>query len=436
MLFRLVERRSIFLFVGKISVSILIVIILLVPIEIFAVGTPSPNFYLDVTPRTQKVNAGGSTIYGLGIYAEWTGWFNLTVGSTTTTEQDLLVDPLPKGVEANFTEALFIDDQWKSYSIPLEIIVSPDIEHPMINLTVVVSGLYNRSGEFYNRTFINTRDILLYVVPKETSLGEASTVFFEGFDESSAGWNMIADGGTVGLSDRTYINKVPTKHLILNDWSFSKSVTAERTIPLLNNSFILEFEFKSRKSYLFQLKFELQNSTQGGVLSAELTDGNILVQNISYGQFETFHWYNFRFEVDSDRQMFKWFLDDKYMDTLPWRGSPNKIWISTSDSEIGVGLIDDIFIQEILEIPDTTITITETKTSTTTTTITSTTNIINTLTVPFIISTTTTVTSWGEPKIVAASEENTVEPIAYLWVIVPAIIITLLSVIVIFRKRR
>ncbi len=360
-------RRKILLFAGFVLIVHLLAVVD-VSNHAFAMGSaPCCSLGTWVTPSVQKVNAGGSATYYGEVSAEWRDFFNATVGSATTREQELtqnlMVGPLPEGVEAIYPKTIYYDNPNGYHSFPIEIKVSPDIKYSIINLTIFVEGKY------LDETKYAADDFWLYVAPRNTSIGVASTVLHEGFDrERIEGWDLMTDGGTVGLSVVSYVNRVPTHYLKLNDRTSLNSVAANRSIPLLKGSFIVEFALRSWKIYRFQLKFELQDSDLGEVLSAELTDGTIRVQNVSYGPYESNRWYWFRFEVDSDNRMLKWFLDDAFMDALPWRGSPDKVKVSTSDSGIGVGDVDDIFIQEIMA-PDGTFTATTTVTVTKTSTI-------------------------------------------------------------------
>jgi hypothetical protein len=342
-----------------------LVTIIVNPLDASALGPPPIHVGVWVNTFTQKVNAGGCVTYDVGLRADWRDFFNVTVGSTTTREQrtaqNLMVGPLPEGVEAIYPKSIYYINPSEYHSFSIEIRVSPDIEYSLINLTVLVKGQYR------NETKYALDDFWLHVAPSNTTIGFVSTVLHDGFDrEHVGGWDLMTDGGSVGLSVVSYVNRIPTHYLKLNDWWGSKSVSAERTIPRLNDSFIAEFLLRSGKINRFQFKFELKDSVTSEFISAELKNGDILVQNISYGPYEANRWYSFRFEADSDTPLMKWFLDDIFMDILQWRGSPDKIIVSTSDSGIGVGDVDEIFIQKKILISDTTITTcTSSKTSST-----------------------------------------------------------------------
>lgn len=404
--------------------------------DVQALGNPSPVIHMDVSSLTQKIEAGSSTEFTIfKLRAEWEGdeWFNMTVGSRITREQrinqSLYVGPLPEGIEVIFPEKVLIttDMDWLT-SIPVIIKTSPKLNESTIYLTILLSGTY-RGGhyaeEYQNKTFYTTADIKLYITSPNTPLGEASTIFWEGFDRlnkhTKPKWIILEFRGSVSSTDYSRVlDYEQFSPLRLIDFSTS-SIGAEKTIPRLNNSFILEFYLKYSS---VGIKFELLDSTLSKGISVELSNNFIQVQNISYSEYKSSEWHKFRFEVNAESGRLWWYLDDKYMDTLLFEGSPNKISIvTTPDRDTGTAYVDDIHIQKIIEIPDTTITITNTKTITSKTTLTSTS-----------IKSTTTILNITETK-TETSTETITDPSIYTWA-AGATIIAIVFPIILTLKRR
>ncbi len=400
----------------------------------FALGELSPSIFVGASNYTQKINAGEATLFDMWVTPDWADWFNLTVGSSTILEvrreEHLYAGPLPEGIKVVYPSRIYVLDPFYAQHFPLTVEVSPDIIFSTINLTIIASGIYRHGEKYYNDMIWGWVDIQLYVEPWNTSLGVASTVFWEGFDRLRLdNWTLLEDGGSVDIPDNPAVNQFRLTYLRFIDFGYRTSVAAEKLIPRMNGSFILEFSMMAETIQRFPLKFRLLDSTLGDVISVEFSEGNILVNNATYGQYDVRRWYIFRFEAYADISAVKVYVDDEYLDILLWRGSPDMIRVETSDSGIGRGGIDDIFIQKIWGTPilTSTTTVTETKTATKLATIKI--SVTSTKTSTTTLSTTITNTS------TATSIEEVTDPSIYAWAIIASVMVAILGAVLIWKKR-
>ncbi len=337
------------------AVALTLLLLIVNMASVFALGPPGPTFFINVSQFTQKVNAGEYATYNVDLTA-WTGQFNVTVGLAERRRADWQqLSPLPAGVEVVYPKQIYIKTGSENYRFPVVVKIAPDLKESTVDVEILVVGRYGGGpiGILAN--------IRLYVVPRVTSLGTASTVFYEGFDkwnERGGNWIVNSKGGSVGMYDpndpgidypgtpslgwsmyHPYASLKMTKNFL------DYSVGAEHPIPRLNGSFILEFAMRpdeKRMNFTFDLTDTLQNTG----IYAEMLDGNLAVQGQSYGTYSTTQWYKFRFENNATSPTIQWYLNGKYMDSLPFTGAPDTIKTAISGSGVGTGYVDDIFLQK------------------------------------------------------------------------------------------
>lgn len=425
-------------------------------------GAPPPSLFILSYPSTQKVNAGSAATYSIWVMAEWKDKFNLTVGlpiaegpikgpgQIISSLPEKIVDPLPEGVEVDYPKQLSFDTPGYSESFLISVKVSPSMERSTLTLRMVISGTLKRS-DYSNQSTYSAADLRLYVEPKNTSLGSASTVFYEGFDRDyqmfesrdsrgSNGWTITSQGGTAIINNLAgATSNFTTPSLELTKTFIDYGVGVEHTLPRLNTSFILETAMQAadkRVNFTFSLIDSIQNAT----INAGLSEGNVTVQGQQFAGYTTRQWYKFRLEANATSHTFKWYLDNRYQGALPFTGNPDRIKVEISGSGVGTGYIDDIFLQKITG-PATAATATfiTTKTATVETTIiaTTTTTQINTVTAVATRLSTITSTSTTTLSITATSTttERVSDPLNYAWAVSATFAAVVLVAVLLLQRR-
>ena len=415
----------------------------------FGLGEQPPSIYIVFDPYTQKVNAGDTAVYNARVMAGWVNdWFNVTIGSGYAgSAENPSVKPLPEGVEGNYSRRVFIGETFVTF--PISVKVSPSTGSSTIDLVILVSGLSKTGEKYYNQMFYGSNTVRLYVEPRETPLGTASTVFYEGFDREYQefkekdvggpnGWTL-SKTGTVNIADNLGSGYFRISSLRMSKTSSAEPVWIEHSFPKINGSFILDFALLPNgngENYQMDFTMNLIDSTHNKSITAGISHGGIWVQQPRpYGvDFSIIHWYKFRIEANATDHIFRWYLDNRYMDTLPFTGQPDKIRIAiTSQDQRDVGYVDDIFLQKITEPPTTTSTTTgfaspKTITIEQAVTITTTqTSILTSITTLPATSTSTITTRLGEQ----VTDSST-----YAWAVSATVATIVLAAILLLQRRR
>ncbi len=420
----------------------------------FALGPPGPpTVDTGADPFTQKVNAGDTAVYTLWISPDWfNDWFNVSIGSRFNgTEQNSFVEPLPKGVEVNYSRRVFVGANGISY-FPVSVKVPPDTGRSTIDLAILTSGRSKIPGQYYNQTFSGGTIIRLYVEPKNTSLGAAYTVFYEGFDREFTlfkerdtstpnGWS-ISKTGTIDITNHTGMILFRTAALQMDKTASSSAepVWIEHIFPKINSSFILDFALQTgmtgtgqsttNNSFTMYLIDSLQNTN---ITTAGLSNGHIAVQSRDYGAYSTNHWYRFKLEADAVNHTFRWYLDDKYMDTLPFTGQPDKIRIAITGNQPSTSYVDDIFLQKIIGYSANTSANSSTSvagTNTVTTKI-----LTTTVTDHSLLTFTTTLSTTVTSTTTTISTERVADSSTIAWAIGATIVAAVLALVAVRRRR-
>jgi hypothetical protein len=417
-------------------------------------GAPPPALFIGSYPTTQKVNAGSVSTYDIWVMAEWKDKFNLTVGlpiaggsingqgQIISSLPDKLVDPLPQEVEVNYPKNISLDYPGYNEYFPISVKVSPNMARSTITLRIVISGTLKRS-DYSNQSTYATVDLLLYVEPKNTPLGPASTVLYEGFDRDyqmfdtrdtrgSNGWTITSPGGTEIINNLIGATGDFTKpSLQLTKTFIDYGVGIEHAFPRLNSSFILETAMLAADKRI-NFTFSLVDSIRNVTINAGLSQGYVTVQGKQFTDSTTWKWYKFRLEANQTSHTFKWYLDDRYQGTLPFTGNPDRIRIEISGSGVGTGYVDDIFLEKIIEPPPTTNTsFTSSSASTSTSSEASavqTTTVSTSTTTVITVSTTLTSTTTFTQQLEADFS-------TYAWAISATVATIVLAVVLFFQRR-
>lgn len=148
--------------------------------------------------------------------------------------------------------------------------------------------------------------------------------------------------------------------------------------------------------------------------------------------------YKFRVEADATDHTFRWYLDGKYMDKLPFEGQPDKIRIAiTSQDQQDIGYIDDIFLQKIIGPPTATpIPLITTTTNSTILSsgkvVTSTTTQFSTITSTLTTTRTDSLTNTTTLRLDAQAGDYS----TYAWALSATVATAVLVVILLLQKRR
>lgn len=144
----------------------------------FALGPMPPFLTVSPTPYMQTVGSGGTAVYDLQINADrFSGRLNVTIGSKLTPDlgganfgqgQIPTVEPLPAGIEANYSRQILLANGTNSYFLPVSVKVPLDLGRSTTELVILVSGSY-RHEYGYNETFYGLTNIRLDVEPKDTT---------------------------------------------------------------------------------------------------------------------------------------------------------------------------------------------------------------------------------------------------------------------------
>jgi len=163
------------------------------------------------------------------------------------------------------------------------------------------------------------------------------------------------------------------------------------------------------------------------------------VQGRLYGNYTSYQWYAFRFEANASSHMIRLYLNDNYLDTIPYTSSPDRIRIELAGLGGGLGYLDDVYLRRItadstVEFTITTlvsVTFTDTRIETTTSTMT----LTQTSTETTTLSTTYSVTSTATTTLTERTAiEQSMNLSIYAWALGATIAAVVFVVVLLLRR--